>query len=124
MAASNALGDRKPMFVIGKSLNLRPFKGVKNKPCRCRARKKAWLNSDLFEEWVRKLDCKFQPENRKIALIVDYCPVYSDVSELKGIELVFLPSNATYHTEPIDDCVIWSLKSKYSFISQTQYYCS
>ena len=52
MVASNALVDKIPVFVIGKSLNPRPpcFKGVKNKPRQYRAQKKALINSELFEK--------------------------------------------------------------------------
>ena len=63
MAASNTLGDKIPMFVIGKSVKPRCFKGIKKQPCRYRAQKKRWMTSNLFEEWVRKLDRKFQRED-------------------------------------------------------------
>ena len=66
MAASNALGGKIPMFVIGKSFKVCCFKGIKKKPCRHRAQKKSWMTSDLFEEWIRELDCKFQFEDRKL----------------------------------------------------------
>ena len=95
MTASNALGDEILMFVVGKLLNPRCFKGVKNKSCLYRVQKKAWTNSDLFEESVHGLDRKFQRENRRIALIVDNCPAHPDGNDLKAIELVFLPSNTT-----------------------------
>ena len=117
MAASNALKDKKPMFVIGKSVKPRCFKGIKKKPCRYRAQKKSWMTSDLFEEWVRELDRKFQREDRKLALIVDNCPAHPDINDLKAIELVFLPPNTTSHTQPMDQGVIWSLKSKYRILS-------
>ena len=117
MATSNALGDKIPMFVIGKSVKPRCFNGIKKKPCRYRAQKKSWKTSDLFEEWVRELDHKFQREDRKIALIVDNCPAHPDINDLKAIELVFLPPNTTSHTQPTDQGVIWSLKSKYKILS-------
>ena len=117
MAASNSLGDKIPMFVIGKSVKPRCFKGNKKKPCRYPAQKKSWMTSDLFEEWVRELDRKFQREDRKIALIVDNCPAHPDINDLKAIELVFLPPNTTSHTQPMDQGVIWSLKSKYRILS-------
>ena len=41
MAASNALGDKIPMFVISKSVKARCFKGIKKKPCRYLAQKKS-----------------------------------------------------------------------------------
>ena len=119
MAASNALGDMIPMLFIAKSLNPRCFKGVKNEPCLYHTLKKAWMNSDLFEEWVLELDRKFQLENRKIALIVDNCPAHPNVNNLKAIELVFVPPNTTSHTQPMDQGVIWSLKSKYRVLSVT-----
>ena len=31
------------------------------------------MNSDLFEEWIYELDCKFQREKRKVALIAENC---------------------------------------------------
>ena len=85
MAASNSLGDKIPMFVIGKSVKPHCFKGNKKKPCRYPAQKKSWMTSDLFEEWVRELDHKFQREDRKIALIVDSCPAHPDINDLKAI---------------------------------------
>ena len=39
MAASNALGDKISMFVIGKSVKPRCFKRIKKKPCRYCAQK-------------------------------------------------------------------------------------
>ena len=62
------------MFVIGKSKNPRCFKNVRSLPCRYRSQRKSWMDSALFEEWVRELDGKFLRENRKIALIIDNRP--------------------------------------------------
>ena len=59
MAASNALGEKIPMFAIGKSANARYFKHVRNLPCRYRSQKKAWIDGTLFEEWLREFDGKF-----------------------------------------------------------------
>ena len=49
------------------------------------------MTSDLFEEWVRELDHKFQCEYRKIALKVDNCLAHPDINDLKATELVFVP---------------------------------
>jgi len=76
MAAANAVGEKLPMFFIGKSARPRSFTGVRNLPCRYRSQKKSWMNSELFEEWVRELDRKFVGEGRKIALIVDNYPAH------------------------------------------------
>ena len=113
MAAGNAFGERCPIFVIGKSKTPRCFKGVKHIPCRYRAQKKSWMNSELFEEWVKELDRKFGIEGRKIALVIDNCPAHPEVSGLKWVELIFLPPNTTSITQPMDQGVIRSLKAKY-----------
>ena len=60
LAAANSVGDKLPMFVIGKSKAPRCFKNVTSLPCRYRSQKKSWMDSTLFEEWVRELDMKRQ----------------------------------------------------------------
>ena len=60
MAASNALSEKTPIFVIGKSANPRCFKHVHNLPCRYRSQKKAWMDGMLFEQWLCELDHKLK----------------------------------------------------------------
>lgn len=59
MAATNALGEKLPMFVIGKSAKPQHFSGVRNIPRRYRAQKKAgWIASFLrsgLENWTASL---------------------------------------------------------------------
>ena len=56
MAAANAVGDKIPMFVIGKSPKPHCLKNVKFLPCRYRNQKKSWMDGALFQEWVREVD--------------------------------------------------------------------
>ena len=102
---------------LANQLNLVVSKESRKSPVDIVPRKKSWMTSDLFEEWVREVDRKFQREDIKIALIVDNCPAHPDINDLKAIELVFLPPNTTSHTQPMDQGVIWSLKSKYRILS-------
>ena len=95
MAASNALGEKIPMFVIGKSTSPRCFKHGRNLSCRYRSQKKAWMDGTLFEEWLYELDRKFEMQGRKAVMIVDNCPTHPEVSGLKAINLQFLPPNTT-----------------------------
>ena len=101
------------MFVIGKSVKPRRFKGIKTLPCRYRAQHKSWMSEELFEDWVHELDRKFAVSKRKIALIIDNCTVYPHVENLKSIELIFLPPNTTSHTQPMNQGIIRALKAKY-----------
>ena len=71
------------------------------------------MDSDLFEEWVREQDRKFECENRKILLIVDNCLAHPQIGGLKAIDMCFLPPNTTSITQPMDQGVIRSLKAKY-----------
>ena len=60
LAAANAVGNKLPMFVIGKAKTPRCFKKIKEFPCRYRLQRKRWMGSVLFEEWVRDVNKKFQ----------------------------------------------------------------
>ena len=117
LAAANANGKKLPMFVIGKSAKPRCFKGIKHLPCRYRSQKKSWMDSTLFEEWVRELDRKFTLEKRKIALIVDNCTAHPHVERLQSINLIFLPPNTTCKTQPMDQGVIRATKAYYRAIT-------
>ena len=113
LAAANSVGDKLPMFIIGKSKAPRCFKNVISLPCRYRSQKKSWMDSTLFEEWVRELDVKFQKENRKIALIIDNCPAHPTIAYLSNVKLIFLPPNTTSVSQPMDQGVIKCLKAFY-----------
>ena len=43
LASANAIGEKLPMFVIGKAKSPRYFKNVKHLPCRFLSRKKSWI---------------------------------------------------------------------------------
>ena len=76
--------------------------------------KKSWMDSDLFEDWLREQDKKFEGQNRKVFLIVDNSPVHPEIGGLKAIELYFLSPNIRFITQPMGQGVIQSLKAKYS----------
>ena len=113
MAAGNAIGEKLPIFVIGKSKTPRCFKHIKILPCKYKSQKKSLMDSQIFEKWVRKLDRTFQMEGRKIALLNDNCPAHPSVPDLTNVQLVFLPPNTTSVFRPIDQGVIRSLKAHY-----------
>ena len=100
------------MFVIGKSVKPRRFKGIKTLPCRYRAQHKSWMAGELFEDWVHELDRKFAAESkRKIALIINNCTAHPHVQNLKWVELIFLSPNTTSHIQPMDHGIIRTLKA-------------
>ncbi|CAG2193976.1 unnamed protein product [Mytilus edulis] len=56
---------------------------------------KAWMTSEIFTNWLIKLEKKYLRQQRKVAMIVDNCPAHPHVKGLKSIKLVFLPPNTT-----------------------------
>ena len=117
LAAANAVGGKLPMFVIGKSKSPRCFKNIKHLPCRYRSQNKSWMDSILFEEWVRKIDRRFTAERKKIALVVDNCPAHPSIDNLVSNDLIFLPPNTTSKLQPMGQGVIRSLKAYYKSLS-------
>ena len=117
LTAANAVGEKLPLFVIGKSKKPRCFKHIKHLPCRYRSQKKSWMDSILFEEWVREVDRRFTKEGQKIVLLVDNCPAHPSIDNLVSTELIFLSPNTTSKLQPMDQGVIRSLKAHYQAIS-------
>ena len=113
MASASATGEKFPMFIIDKSKNSRCFKSTKHLPCQYVMQKKISMNSQIFKHWVRKLDRKFHLDERKIALIIDNCTAHPSISNLAGIQLVFLPPNTTSILQPMDEDAIRSLIAHY-----------
>ena len=97
LAAANSVGDKLPIFVIGKSKAPRCFKNVTSLPCRYRSQKKSWMDSTLFEEWFRGLDC----------------PAHSTIADLSNVKLIFLPPNTISVSQPTDQGVTKCLKAFY-----------
>ena len=120
LTAANALGDKLPMFVIGKSKKPRCFIGLKHLPCRYRNQKKSWMDSILIEEWVREIDEKFASQGKKIVLVLDNCPAHPPINDLKSTNLVFFPPNTTSKVQPMNQSIIRSLKARYrvSYVSR------
>ena len=113
LAALNALGEKLPMYVIGKSANPRCFKHIRSLPCKYTNQAKSWMDSDIFTRWLKELDRRMIAEGRKITMIVDNCPAHPHVEGLQAVELIFLPPNTTSKLQPMDQGVIRSLKANY-----------
>ena len=78
---------------------------------RYRSQKKSWMDSILFEEWIREVDRRFNKEGQKIVLLVDNCPAHPSIDNLVSTELIFLPPNTTSKLQPMDQGAIRSLNA-------------
>jgi len=107
---SNMNGSEKlKLIVIGKYQTPRCLKNKKRLPVVYRHNKNAWMRSEIFKEFLIKLNRKMIKENRKILLFVDNCSSHSFIN-LSNIKLVFLPSNTTSRLQPMDQGIIHCLK--------------
>ena len=109
MASGNAIGKKLSIFVIGLSKTPSCFKHKKNLPCKYKSQKKNWMDGQIFEAWVRKLDQKFRMKGKKsYSLLITVLHIL-----LHHVQLIFLPPNTTSVLQPMDQCVIRSLKVHY-----------
>ena len=112
LLAANMSGTEKlPLLVIGNSQKPRCFKGIKSLPVIYKANRKAWITSEIFEEWIRNLDKKMKNKGRNILLIVENCTAHPpEIKNLEAVEMEFLPPNVTSVLQPMDQGVMQCLK--------------
>ncbi|XP_037505778.1 tigger transposable element-derived protein 4-like [Rhipicephalus sanguineus] len=114
LVGSNMSGSEKLLLlVIVKSKHPRCFEGAVTLPVLYEANKKAWVTQQLFEAYVRKLDRRFEQQNRRVLLFVDNCAVHGHIKDLKAVQIEFLPPNTTAILQPMDQGVIRNLKHHY-----------
>ncbi|GBM13293.1 Tigger transposable element-derived protein 4 [Araneus ventricosus] len=104
----------KPL-VIGRSNDLRYFKGAKSLEVDYDFNKKSWMTSEMGEKWVQKLDKRMIAECRKIALVFYNCPAHpKEINlKLKNITVFYLPPCTTSKLQPMDQGVIKNFKIHY-----------
>ena len=73
------------------------------------------MTSEIFMEWLRKLDSKMSLQRRKIALLLDNCSAHpKTVSGLKSVRMFFLSPNCTSVLQPMDQGIIRCFKHHYN----------
>ena len=114
LLCASATGEKVKPLVIGKSVNPRCFKGYHRTSLGVtyEANKKAWMNSGLFEKWLKRLNHKMRMQNRNILLFMDNCSAHPHV-ELPNVKLAFFPPNTTSKLQPMDAGIIQATKLHY-----------
>ncbi|KFV93313.1 Tigger transposable element-derived protein 4, partial [Eurypyga helias] len=103
--------EKLPLLVIGKTKNPHCFKDVKSLPVDYEASDAAWMTSSVFEQWMHKLDDRFQAQQRQVVILIDSLPAHTEVKNLKSVKLVFSPPDSS--CIPTKHGAIRSLKVKY-----------
>ena len=110
-----------PLLGIGTSKMPRAVAAVKSTPASILGGQwshntKAWMNEDVFCEWLMDAERYFRSIGKKIVMLVDNCPAHkvNRISDhLQYIRVVFLPPNITSIGQPCDAGIIQSFKSNY-----------
>ncbi|XP_065196555.1 tigger transposable element-derived protein 4-like [Sycon ciliatum] len=114
-------GERLPLLAIGNSKLPRAVAAVKSTPAAviggqwC-SNPKAWMNEQIFSEWLLDTNRTFRRKGKKIVLLVDNCPghKFDGVADrLDYVRVVFLPPNTTSVIQPCDAGIIQSFKCTY-----------
>ena len=74
---------------------------------------KAWMTTDIYQEWLKDWDQKLATTDRKILLIVDNFSGHTTPRGLKNIEIVHFEPNLTSHVQPADQGIICCFKAHY-----------
>ncbi|NWV75633.1 TIGD4 protein, partial [Dasyornis broadbenti] len=113
VVGTNMDGSEKlPLLVIGKNKSPRSFKDVKSLPVDYEANDRACMTSGIFEQWMHKLDKRFQAQQRRVVILVDSLPAHTEVKNLKSVKLVFFPPDSS-SCIAMKQRIIRSLKVKY-----------
>ena len=115
LVCANALGEKCKLWVIGRSKKLHSFPKYMSdleQHVTYRSNTKAWMTSEIFIEFLNKLNNKMKLQDRKILMFLDNCPSHPALT-LSNIKLVFYLKNCTSKLQAMDLGVIANLKSKY-----------
>ena len=110
----------KPVF-ISNAENPRCFnhKRIKkqNLPVHYYSNKSSWMTSEIFKEWLDKLNSKFKSENRNVLLYLDNFSGHYRTDKTdhnySNIKIHFYPPNCTSVIQPMDQGIINAEKIKY-----------
>ncbi|GFW44833.1 tigger transposable element-derived protein 6 [Trichonephila clavipes] len=98
-------------LVIGKSAKPRCFKGINSFPTKYCSNKKAWMTTELYNEWLVSLNLDMKREKRYILLFLDNCTVHNNALPLSNVKLQFFPPNSTAKLQPLEQGIIHTFKT-------------
>ena len=108
-------GEMLKPLVIGKSENPRCFRNLRKEslPVVWRNNKKAWMNGELFTEWIQDLNRAMRLQKRSILLFIDNAPSHPKDLVYSNLKVTFFPANTTSKLQPLDQGIIKNFKHFY-----------
>ena len=76
---------------------------------------KAWMNSEIVPDVLKRFDRKMEMQNRNVVLFLDDATSHQESikKNLTNMKLVFLPKNITSRLQTLDARIVRALKLKY-----------
>ncbi|CAH2096716.1 unnamed protein product [Euphydryas editha] len=114
LLACNLDGSQKlKPLVIGKYAKPRSFKGIKSLPIAYKSNKRAWMTTELFNEWLISVNIDMKKAKRKILLFLDKCTVHNNPPQLDHVKLIFFPTKTKSRLQPFNQGIIQNFKTLY-----------
>ena len=113
---TNADGSEKLCpFIIGKAKSPRAFnkKTGSQLGFYYRNNAKAWMTTDLYQEFLHQWDCDLEKSGRKVLLLQDNFSGHIVPDNLQNIHVENFTANLTAHVQPLDQGIIRCFKSHY-----------
>lgn len=113
MCANMSGSDKRKLLVVGKLPKNNFYSGINCCPVNYESSCRSWMNSAIFENWLRAFDNCVQQEKRQVALILDSSPAHPTIYGLQAIELFFLPTSESEKFQPLEKGVTRKLRIMY-----------
>ena len=85
LVGASLSGEKLPLLVIGKSAKPRCLANVSSYPTMYRSQPAAWMDSNLFIEYLQRLDRKYFIEKRKCVFFIDNCRAHPPIEHLNHL---------------------------------------
>jgi len=121
LLTASATGEKLPPLIIWKSRIPRAFNEVIPSGAKWFLNSKAWMTSNIFDNFLTLWNEKLKTTNRCILLLLDNASCHTiDVLAYSNVKLMFLPPNTMAGTQPIDTGIIKSFKLHYKRLMTTE----
>jgi hypothetical protein len=107
-------GEMEKPLVIGKAAKPRCFRNldIRKLPVEWRSNKKAWMTSQIMEEWLTAFNGRMKMQNRHVLLFLDNAACHPHI-KLSNVRLAWFPPNTTCVSQPMDQGIIRNVKVHY-----------
>jgi hypothetical protein len=110
----NCAGEMEKHLVIGRAANPRCFQilDIRKLPVEGRFNKKAWMTSQIMEEWLMAFNGRMKMQNRHVLLFLDNTTCHPHI-KLSNVRLAWFSPNTTSVSQPVDQGIIRDAKVHY-----------